>query len=344
MYSFSGKKIFITGVCGTIGSAIVGHLLSGEYGENIKIVGVDNNESEVFFISNEYRDNSAAKFLLCDIRDSKAIARNMRGAQVVIHTAALKHVVICEDSPDEMLSTNLYGLQNIIDAALLNNVEKVLFTSSDKAVNPSSNMGASKLLGEGLIRSAASDAAGNGPVFASTRFGNVLGSRGSVIPIFERQIRAGDKLTLTHRDMTRFIMGIDDAVKLVLDSVILAKGGEIFVTKMPIIRIQDLAEVMIAYYKNILKLSLNDQKIVEIGIKQGEKLYEELMTDTEAVRAIELERYFVIFPNIQSKITADIRQYGCVVADSLNQDYTSVGAYLSQEKLLVFLTANHLLN
>jgi FlaA1/EpsC-like NDP-sugar epimerase len=337
--SFEGKKILVTGVCGTIGSALVHALLSDEYGPGVNVVGIDINESEIFYLANQYKDLGSAKFRLIDIRDRDALVKVFKGVNIVIHAAALKHVAICEDNPDEMLQTNLLGVRNVIHAANINRVEKVVFTSSDKAVNPSSNMGASKLVGEGLIRSASKEAGAEGPIFASTRFGNVLGSRGSVIPIFLRQIQEKSPLTLTHKEMTRFVMGIDQAVTLVLDSVSLARGGEIFVTKMPILAVLGLAEVMLNHFAAM------DVGIKEIGIKPGEKLYEELMTEPESQRAIELEKYFVIFPSEDRVNTASETDYGQIVARELKGQYNShLGPFMTHGEILAFLKSNDLLS
>ena len=337
--NFESKKILITGVCGTIGSALVNSLLSGTYGSSINIIGVDINESEIFYLANRYSDFDRVKFRLVDIRNRDSLVKLFNGVDIVIHAAALKHVSICEDNPVEMLQTNLIGIDNIIYAANVNEVKKVIFTSSDKAVNPSSNMGASKLLGEGLIRSAAKEAGANGTIFASTRFGNVLGSRGSVIPIFLRQIKENVSLTLTHKDMTRFVMGINQAVSLVLDSVNLARGGEIFVTKMPIIKIIDLAESMLKHF------GATSIGIKEIGIKTGEKLYEELMTETESHRAIELDNYFVIFSNESKLKNLSDADYGKIVSYNLQYQYNShLGPFMSQSEIQHFLNTNNLLS
>ena len=337
--SFEGKKVLVTGVCGTIGSALVHALLSDAYGPGVNVVGIDINESEIFYLANRYGHLGRAKFRLIDIRDRDALVKVFKGVDIVIHAAALKHVTICEDNPDAMLQTNLLGVRNVIHAANINRVEKVVFTSSDKAVNPSSNMGASKLVGEGLIRSAAKEAGPEGPIFATTRFGNVLGSRGSVIPIFLRQIQEKAPLTLTHKEMTRFVMCIDQAVTLVLDSVNLAKGGEIFVTKMPILTVLGLAEVMLDHF------AATDIGIKEIGIKPGEKLYEELMTNPESHRAIELERYFVIFPSEARVNTASGSDYGQIVSRELHGQYNShLGPFMTHGEILAFLKSNDLLS
>ncbi len=344
MYDLIGKKILITGACGTIGSALARQLLSDEYENQVEVIGLDNNESELFHLANEYKGNSRCRFTLGDIRDRDILLRETKGVDIVLHAAALKHVSICEQSPFEAVKTNLLGVQNVIDASLANNVEKVIFTSSDKAANPTSNMGASKLLGEGLITAANRIDPNARTVFSSTRFGNVLGSRGSVVPIFRKQISKGENITLTHRDMTRFIMGVSDAVRLVLDSTCLARGGEIYVTKMPIIRIRELAEVMIEQLAPLNDRSKESIRIVETGIKPGEKIYEELMTEHEAPRSIELEKYFVILPP-QDRNSQDLSgNYPNIISHSGHQEYTSAaGPYLDKEALKDFLVSHDLL-
>ena len=197
---------------------------------------------------------ASVQFQLGDVRDRDKLVQAMRGIDIVLHTAALKHVILCEQSPRDAVQTNIQGVQNLIDAATVNQVERVLFTSSDKAVNPTNVMGTSKLMGERLMTAANAHRRAGGPIFASTRFGNVLGSRGSVIPLFMRQISRGGPVTLTDPEMTRFIMTLREAVHLVMESTFLARGGEVFVTKMPIARIQDLAKVMVKTLAPALRL------------------------------------------------------------------------------------------
>ena len=219
---WKGKRILITGVCGTVGKELLNQLIQLDPAE---IVGVDNNESELFFLSNRYRAAANCTFYLCDIRDLQGLQNHTKGIDVVLHTAALKHVILCEHSPGSATQTNIVGVQNVIEASLAANVERVLFTSSDKAVNPTNVMGTSKLMGERLMTAANACSRENGPIFASTRFGNVLGSRGSVIPLFEQQIRSGGPITLTDPSMTRFIMTLEEATRLVMDSAFLAQGA-----------------------------------------------------------------------------------------------------------------------
>jgi len=341
---FQDKRILVTGVCGTIGSQLVAMLLAEKYGVS-EIIGLDNNESGLFLLEQHFLQDSRARFFLADIRDRDKLCRKMRGVDVVFHAAAFKHVVLCERSPFEAVQTNIVGVQNIIYAACENDVEKVIFTSSDKAVNPTNVMGTSKLMGERLMTAANSNDLEDGPVFTSTRFGNVLGSNGSVIPIFHRQIAEGGPVTLTHKDMTRFIMSIEQAVAMVLDSAILAKGGGVFITKMPIIRIEDLAEVMIKELAPVYGYRPEQIKIAEIGTKPGEKLYEELMSDEETRRALELEDYFVVLPAFRGMYKQISYEYDGIVSDTVTNPYNSSNEQsMSQDELREFLLEAKLLS
>ena len=339
---FKQKRVLVTGACGTVGNELVRQLVEDyRVGE---LVGLDNNESEIFFLEQRFSKTGNARFFLGDVRDREKLSRKMQNVDVVFHTAAFKHVILCERSPFEAVQTNIMGVQNLVMAACDNNVERVVFTSSDKAVNPTNVMGTSKLMGERLMTAANSNLRKDGPVFASTRFGNVLGSRGSVIPIFREQIRKGGPVTLTDPEMTRFIMSIGEAVRLVIESAFLAKGGEVFITKMQVIKIKDLAEVMIrelapSYGHNPDKISIEI-----IGTKPGEKMYEELMSHEETRRAWELERYFAVLPAFTSmyrKIEYDYRE---IVSEKVDNPYHSGNEKpLNQMQLAHFLYRNKLL-
>jgi FlaA1/EpsC-like NDP-sugar epimerase len=283
------------------------------------------------------------RFILGDIRDPKKLKSVMSRIDIVFHTAAYKHVILCERSPFEAVQTNILGIQNLIEAACECNVERVIFTSSDKAVNPTNVMGTTKLMGERLITAANSNLHA-GPIFASTRFGNVLGSRGSVIPIFFEQIRKGGPITLTDPKMTRFIMSIKEAVRLVIDSSAYAKGGEVFVTKMPVIRIEDLAEVMICELAEQFNHKKEDIKIKIIGAKGGEKMYEELMSEEERRRSLELEKYFAIIPAFSSLYRRIEYSYRDIISEKVDDPYHSGRINpLSKDQLSFFLHQNNLL-
>ena len=323
----SGKRVLVTGACGTIGSELIRQLLE-DYKVR-EVIGIDNNESELFFLEQKYAKYAHASFSLADVRDPFKISRKMRDMQVVFHTAAYKHVILCERSPFDAVQTNIIGVQNIINAAYENNVERVIFTSSDKAVNPTNVMGTSKLMGERLMTAANSNLRNSKTLFASTRFGNVLGSRGSVIPIFREQIRKGGPLTLTDDEMTRFIMSIKEAVQLVIDSSFLICGGEVFITKMPVINIKDLAEVMI-------------EELAPIPCFFN--MYEELMNIEETRRAVELEKYFSIIPAFRGIYREIGYEYPQIISNMVDNPYHSGNENpLTKVQLKRFLQNNNLL-
>lgn len=291
--TFYNKTILITGATGSIGKALVKKLLNFRPA-SIRLLDLD--ESGLFDLQQELHKYENLRFFVGNIREKDRLKVAMENVDFVFHCAALKHVIFCEYNPLEAVRTNILGIQNIIETALECNVEKVIFTSSDKAANPNNTMGATKLLGERLFTSANFYGGGKRTIFASVRFGNVIGSRGSVVPLFKNQIKEGTCLTLTDPQMTRFMMSNDDAIDLVLKCGKLAKGGEIFILKMPAMAIKDVAESMIE------ELAENkEMEIKLIGAKPGETLGEELMTEEEANQMIELEDMFVLLPKIIQK-------------------------------------------
>ncbi len=295
--NWSEAKVMVTGVCGTVGSEVLNQLI--EKGCT-NIVGIDHNENELFFLNQKFLDNSNVQFYLCDIEDRESLNMRMRGCDVVLHCAALKHVPLCEAAPRSAVGTNIVGIQNIIDAAFINNVQKVFFTSSDKAVNPTNVMGTTKLMGERLMIAANVTRRGDDcPVFGVSRFGNVLGTNGSVIPIFKKQIEAGGPVTVTDKDMTRFIMTLTEATNLVLDSALQFKGGEVFITKMPVINIYDLAQVMVRELAPQFGHKPEDIEIKIIGPRLGEKMFEELLNSEEVRRTLESEDFFIVRPALE---------------------------------------------
>ena len=296
MNIFKNKRILITGGTGSIGQEILREILKYEP-TTVRILDVD--ETKQFELQQEYGDPENLRFLLGDIRDKERLYRAIEDIDIVFHTAALKHVLACEYNPFEAVKTNISGIQNLIDVALDEEVEEVIFTSSDKAVNPTNVMGATKLLAERLITSANYYKGARKTIFSSVRFGNVLGSRGSIIPLFEKQIEKGRLVTITNNKMTRFIMSMREAINLLFKATELAQGGEIFVFKMKALKITDLAEVMIKELAPKYGFSPNEIKMEIIGNKPGEKLYEELMTEDEARRALESEEMFIVLSEIK---------------------------------------------
>lgn len=318
-----GKKVLVTGSCGTVGSVLVNRLLTDHLYNPKEVIGIDHNESALFFQDQRYLADPRAHFFVADVRDRDKLIHDCRGIDVIFHAAALKHVVMCERSPMEAVQTNIHGVQNIITAANENRISTVIFTSSDKAVNPTNVMGTSKLMGERLITAANASKRGRGPVYASTRFGNVLGSSGSVIPIFHRQIADGGPVTVTDTGMTRFIMSIEQSADLVIGSGGLARGGEVFITKMPVVRIVDLAEVMIWELAPKYGRSPDDIRIEVIGAKPGEKFYEELMSDEEKRRSIELSKYFIVKPAFSGIYHTIDYEYAEMKSESVAKPYNS---------------------
>lgn len=287
--ALAGKTILITGGSGTIGGELVRRLLPFRP-RRIRVLGRD--EGRLWSLQQELRDQECVRFLLGDVRDLGRMVRAAEGCDLIYHLAGLKHVPFCEYNPFEAVATNVIGTQNIIQAALEHNVERVIFTSSDKAASPSNVMGTSKLLAEKLITAANYQRGPRRTIFASVRFGNVVGSRASALPLFVSQIESGGPVTLTHPDMIRFLLSVDRAVELIFECTALATGGEVFAMKMPAVRMGDLVDVLIRE----LAVDPSAVEIETIGIRPGEKLYEDLVTEEESERSIELPHLYVIVP------------------------------------------------
>jgi UDP-N-acetylglucosamine 4,6-dehydratase/5-epimerase len=282
-----GKVVLVTGAAGTIGSALCEQLAPV-----VKALRcLDHSENDLFFLHQRLPRSSP---FLGDVRDLDRLRFALNGVDVVFHTAALKHVGLGEYNPFEVVQTNLQGLNNIIRSALDANVERMVFTSSDKAVNPTNVMGASKMMGERLVAAGNEIRGTHRTRFASVRFGNVLGSRGSVVPLFARQLIRGETVSLTDEGMTRYVMSIREAARLVLEAGSLMRGGEVFVTKMRALRVIDLAHAM------AMRLTSRPPTLKTIGARPGEKLFEELLSIDEMGRALELDRLLVILsPNAE---------------------------------------------
>jgi FlaA1/EpsC-like NDP-sugar epimerase len=294
---YRNKIILITGAAGTVGQELVHQLIKFKPGE-LRLM--DNNESELYFLSNVHRKTGMVNTYLGDVRDPQKLVNLTKGVDLIFHTAALKHVSLSEYNPFDAVQTNITGVKNVLQAAMHNNVPRMIFTSSDKAVNPTNVMGTSKLMGERII-TAANIVNNNGrQVFSSVRFGNVLGSQGSVIPIFAEQILCGEPVTVTDERMTRFVMTIQEAAKFLMESAMVACGGEVLVTKMPVMRITNLARAMIDLLAPKAGRDPDKITIRYIGATPGEKLYEELMTQEESSRTKELPTMFAILPALRA--------------------------------------------
>ena len=284
--TFENLRILVTGACGTIGQALVRRLL-GLDRPPAAVVGLDHDESALFFLDQDYAGDARASFFLADVRDRDSCARHMDGIDVVFHTAALKHVALGERSPEEVKRTNIDGVDNLVVAAGAHGVGRFIFTTSDKAVDPVNVMGRSKRQGE-IALSRATESGGQ-TVYASVRFGNVLGSSGSVVPLVKRQIARGGPVTLTDERMLRFVTTADRAARAILDAARLARGGEIFVVRMPVARVADLCRILIEAGGNGDAIALE-----RVGARSGEKLYEALLSAEEAVRAVRHNGFYVV--------------------------------------------------
>jgi FlaA1/EpsC-like NDP-sugar epimerase len=308
----------VTGGSGTVGARLVDHLLRQDP-DVVRILGRD--ETKQFYQGLRYEGRRQLRMLIGDIRDRARLARAMEGIDTVFHCAALKHVGSGEYNPFEATQTNVVGTQNVIDACLEAGVRTMILTSSDKAANPSSVMGASKLLAEKLVCAATNYRGAHQTTFASVRFGNVLASRGSAVELFARQVAAGGPVTVTDPSMTRFVMTIDRAVELAIRAAELARGGEVFVFKMPAARLADLVAATIEIVAPRHGRDPASIAIRPIEPRAGEKAYEELMTEDESTRARDIGEMYVLLPSIEP--------HPAVVTAYADAPPAPVGAYRS---------------
>ncbi|MGX7352470.1 UDP-glucose 4-epimerase [Enterococcus canis] len=281
MKDFSGKTLLITGGTGSFGNAVMKEFLKSDIKE-IRIFSRDEKKQDD--MRKKYH-NEKLKFYIGDVRDSTSVKNAMYGVDYLFHAAALKQVPSCEFFPIEAVKTNVLGTDNVLSAAVECNVKKVICLSTDKAAYPINAMGISKAMMEKVFVAKAKSVAESGTVICGTRYGNVMASRGSVIPLFIEQIKAGKPLTITDPDMTRFLMSLEEAVKLVVFAFKNAEAGDRMVQKSPASTIRDLAEAI----KQLFEV---DNEIAIIGTRHGEKKYETLLTKEEYLVAEDLGNYF----------------------------------------------------
>lgn len=293
---FQGKRILVTGGTGSIGSEIVRQLLKYKP-KQIRIYS--RGETKQFHLHQELSDDEKnleiLRFLIGDVRDKDRLNRAFKDIDIVFHAAALKHVPFCEMNPFEAIKTNIYGTQNVIDLAIDHEVEKVIAISSDKAVDPNTIMGITKLMMERMVSSASNYSGAPKIKFTAVRFGNVVNSRGSVIPLWIEQIKKGKPVTITDPKMSRYFMSIHDAVKLVFMAATTMLGSEIFVFKMSKYNINDLAKEVIKRFGNG-----SEYKIKIIGAREREKIDEKLFTDEEKEFILDMGPFNIIQPNKES--------------------------------------------
>ncbi len=283
------KRILITGGTGSFGKHIVKQLTK----LNVKeIIVFSRDEKKQYDMKFEFSNQSNLKFVVGDVRNKYSIRRVIKNVDIIYHAAALKQVPSCEENVFQAVETNIIGAQNIVDIALEANVEKAIAISTDKAVEPVNVMGMSKAIQERIFTNANKFKNKKNTMFSCVRYGNVLGSRGSVVPLFKWQISKGLPLTLTDEKMTRFILTLDQAIKLVITVAKIMVGGEIFIPEIPSHTIKDLAEIFVE------SENIKNKKIKISGIRPGEKIHETLISPTESLRTIKKGDTYIILPQI----------------------------------------------
>ncbi|EAK5847007.1 UDP-N-acetylglucosamine 4,6-dehydratase (inverting) [Campylobacter lari] len=324
---FNGKSILITGGTGSFGKTYTKTLLQ-KY-QPKKIIVYSRDELKQFEMAREFNDN-CMRYFIGDVRDKERLNIAMKDVDFVIHAAAMKHVPIAEYNPMECIKTNIHGAQNVIDACLENNVEKCIALSTDKACNPINLYGATKLASDKLFVAANNIAGSSHTKFSVTRYGNVVGSRGSVIPFFKKLINEGAKeLPITDERMTRFWISLEDGVNFVLNNFAYMHGGEIFVPKIPSMKIVDLAKTMAPNLAHKI-----------IGIRAGEKLHEIMISSDDSHLTYEFKDYYAISPSIQfNNIDIDFSinakgKKGKKVSNGFSYSSDNNPSWISQEELL----------
>ncbi|WP_340101711.1 SDR family NAD(P)-dependent oxidoreductase [Salinibaculum salinum] len=288
----ASKNVLVTGGAGSVGTILIRRLLD----QDPNVVRILDQSEPGLAALKKALDDDRCRFLSGNIRDKDRLRRAVDGIDIVIHTAAMKHVDICEYNPFEAVQTNVVGLQNLIEASIDAGVDRFILTSSDKAVHPANTMGTTKLLGEKLVTAANKYSGGHDILLASVRFGNVINSSHSVIPVFKEQIQEGGPITLTDPKMTRFFLTYNDVASLVLQAMKHTEGGEVFVHKMDAIRIEDLAQAMIDVFGPMYGHDPANIEIKVTGRRVGETFDEEILTEREVSRTIESESLYAITP------------------------------------------------
>ena len=339
---FIKKKILVTGASGSIGSEVVNQLLK----KNCKVIrAISNDENGIYDLTEKFSRNkilskkniithmskSRIRYLVGDIRDFGRCLETTRGIDVVIHAAAMKHVPICEYNKKETYKTNVIGTKNLIKACLANKVKKFLLISTDKSVYPTSYMGYTKKLAEKLVLSQ-NRKSKNKCKFSVIRFGNVIGSRGSVLLKFINQIKNNQEITVTHKEMTRFFISIERAVKNVLESILMMRGGEVFIIKnLKSFKIIDLAYALKKIYNS-------RSKVIVIKPHENEKLFEQMLHKNELNQIDRIKNLFFLNKNFKTK---KIKDFDLSIYRELNSGFAK---RLNRTQIMFFLKSNKLLN
>lgn len=325
MMDFRGASVLITGGTGSFGKAAINALLKHPWAPR-RVIVYSRDELKQFELQQQFTDERM-RFFIGDVRDLPRLTQAMDGVDYVIHAAALKQVPAAEYNPMECIKTNVHGADNVVNAALAQGVKKVIALSTDKAAGPINLYGATKLLSDKLFI-AANNMTGDHPTkFSVVRYGNVVGSRGSVVPYFKKLLADGaDKLPITHPDMTRFLITLPQAVDFVFDGFLQMQGGEIFVPKLPSARIMDIAQALAPYIPTEI-----------IGLRPGEKIHELMVTEEDAPTTLETNKGFRIFP---VKYKDDLQRfYGTPVPQGFRYDSGSNPHFLTVEEIQALCAA-----
>lgn len=318
----NNKSILVTGGTGSFGHHFVDYVLANYKPKKIIIYSRD--EYKQFIMDNDYKEyRDILRFFIGDVRDEARLRMAMKGVDYVIHAAALKQVPACEYNPNEAIKTNVNGAMNVINASLEAGVKRVVALSTDKAVNPINLYGGTKLVSDKLFTAANSYSGADGTRFAVVRYGNVAGSRGSVIPFFQNIIDNGGKeLPITDYRMTRFWISLEEGVKLVIKALEEAHGGETFISKIPSFKITDLAQAM-----------LPGCEMPEVGIREGEKLHEIMVTREDSMHTYEYDMHYIVYPNYNWWGSKDLILGGKPVASEFEYSSGTNTQWLSVEDI-----------
>ncbi len=325
----NNKNILITGGTGSFGKKFL-EMIFEKYDPK-KVIIYSRDEYKQSVMQSAYQekiDMSKVRFFIGDVRDKERLKRAFAGVDYVIHAAAMKQVPTCEYNPIEAIKTNINGAQNVIDAALDSNVKKVVALSTDKAVNPINLYGGTKLVSDKLFIAANAYSGQNGTIFSVVRYGNVAGSRGSVIPIWQKLLDAGSyELGVTDSRMTRFWITLRQGVELVFKALEESTGGETYISKIPSFHIDDLAQAM------CLNTLGKDAKLVQIGIREGEKLHEVMVTKDDSRMTYEYDKHYIIYPHYSWRRESDILEGGHLVPEGFEYNSGTNSEWLNVEEL-----------
>lgn len=317
--NWKDKIVLVTGGTGSFGRKFI-RVMMDDY-QPAKLIVFSRDELKQHEMRAAGFDHPNLRYFIGDVRDESRLRRAMHGVDVVVHAAALKQVPACEYNPIEAILTNIMGGRNVIEAALDNGVERVMALSTDKAVNPINLYGATKLAAEKLFVQSNAYAGGTGTIFACVRYGNVVGSRGSVVPLFLKQREQG-RLTITDERMTRFWLSLEHGVRFTIRCIEQMKGGEVFVPKIPSMKVVDLAQAIAP-----------DVEVEFIGIRPGEKLHEVLISEDEARHTLELEDMFIVEPAEAIWYHEARRHKGSALKDGFRYASDSNGDWLDVEQI-----------